>query len=243
VRWVVGDVHGCAQELDRLLRRIRFDPQRDELWTIGDLVNTGPESLDVLRLWRDSGGRGVLGNHDIYALRVFDGSRRRRAEDTLDELLSAPDAPDLFDRLRALSALARLPGADDLVPTWIVHAGLHPRWADLKEVAHRLDSGPHDEAWLRSPWVSFATRVRCCTADGEMSDDPGPPARCRFPYRPWDEHYHGTELVVHGHWAMRGAYRGSNTMSLDSGCVYGGALTAWCHEEDRLEQVPSRRSG
>jgi len=243
VRWVVGDVHGCAQELDRLLRQIRFDPQRDELWAIGDLVNTGPESLEALRLWRDVGGRGVLGNHDIYALRVFDGSRGRRADDTLDKLLAAPDARELFDRLRALPVLARLPAGGGSAPAWIVHAGLHPRWDDLEQVARRLDTGPHDEAWLRAPWVSFATRVRCCTADGEMNDDPGPPGGCRPPYRPWDDHYRGTELVVHGHWATRGAYRGPTTMSLDSGCVYGGPLTAWCHEEDRQVQVASRSAG
>jgi bis(5'-nucleosyl)-tetraphosphatase (symmetrical) len=242
VRWVVGDVHGCALELDRLLREIRFDPQRDELWAIGDLVNTGPESLGALRLWRDVGGRGVLGNHDIYAVRVFDGSRPRREDDTLDELLGAPDAAELLDRLRNLPILAPLAAHDDARPAWLVHAGLHPRWDDLERVARRLEAGPRDDTWLRGPWVRFATRVRCCTTDGEMNEDPGPPEDCALPYRPWEEYYRGSALVVHGHWATRGAYRGPTTMSLDSGCVYGGPLTAWCHEEDRVVQVPSRRA-
>jgi len=236
VRWVVGDVHGCARELDRLLRRIRFDPQRDELWSIGDLVNTGPDSLAALRLWRDVGGRAVLGNHDIYALRAFGGSRARR-DDTLDELFEAPDAGELLEALRAQPVLVFHAGSDTVPPVWLVHAGLHPQWHDLDRVARRLDTGPHDDDWLRAPWVGFATRVRCCTPDGEMSDDPGPPASCEPPYRPWDDFYRGPALVVHGHWAMRGAYRGPFSMSVDSGCVYGGSLTAWCHEEDRLVQI------
>ena len=240
MRWVVGDVHGCARELERLLRRIRFDPHADELWSIGDLVNTGPDSLEALRLWCDAGGCGVLGNHDIYALRVFDGSRKRR-EDTLDGLLAAHDAAELFDRLRALPVLVHLPGGGGVPEAWLVHAGLHPGWNDLARVARRLDETPHDDYWLRAPWVDFATRVRCCTADGEMNDDPGPPEACRPPFRPWDDYYRGPALVVHGHWATRGAYRGPATMSLDSGCVYGGPLSAWCQEEDRLVQVKAGR--
>ena len=240
MRWVVGDVHGCARELERLLRAIRFDPQADELWSIGDLVNTGPESLEALRLWRDARGRGVLGNHDIYALRVHDGSRKRR-EDTLERLLAAPDAEELLERLRALPILAHLPAVGQGPEAWLVHAGLHPRWSALAPVARRLDQGPRDEHWLRSPWVDFATRVRCCTAGGEMLDDPGPPENCRPPFRPWDAYYRGPVLAVHGHWATRGAYRGAFTMSLDSGCVYGGPLTAWCQDEDRLVQVQGRK--
>ena len=236
MRWVVGDVHGCARELERLLERIDFDPARDELWSVGDLVNTGPDSLAALRLWRDVGGRAVLGNHDIYALRAFSGSRPRR-NDTLDELFAAPDAAELLERLRAQPVLVRLPGRDAAPPVWLVHAGIHPRWDDLERVAQRLAAAPHDDDGLRAPWVAFATRVRCCTAEGEMSDDPGPPADCAPPFRPWDDFYPGPTLVVHGHWALRGAYRGRHTMSLDSGCVYGGSLSAWCQEEDRLVQI------
>ena len=87
--------------------------------------------------------------------------------------------------------------------------------------------------------VSFATRVRCCTPEGERCRETGPPEECLVPYRPWDEFYTGDLLVVHGHWARRGHYRGERTLGLDSGCVYGGALTAWCHEEDRIVQVPA----
>jgi bis(5'-nucleosyl)-tetraphosphatase (symmetrical) len=242
VRWVVGDVQGCARELDDLVKWIRFDPQRDELWSLGDLINRGPDSLAVLRLWRDLGGRGLLGNHDIYALRAHAG-REPRKGDTLEGLFGAADVEMLLARLREQPALIRLTGGDGVRAAWIVHAGLHPLWDDLDDVASRLDAAPHDDAWLTSPDVKFATRVRCCTADGKRCRQTGPPGACPPPHRPWDAFYRGPTLVVHGHWARRGAYRGPRTMGLDSGCVYGGVLTAWCQEEDRIAQVPSRERG
>ena len=240
MRWLVGDLHGCARELDALLREIRFDPSQDELWPVGDLVNTGAESLEVLRLWRDVDGKGVLGNHDIYALRSFSGSRSRRAGDTLDALFSADDGPELLDRLRSLPLLVQLADGSAGREVWVVHAGLHPRWTDLAGVAERLNAAPFDDDRLTGPWVSFATRVRCCTAEGRMSDSTGPPGSCRPPFRPWDDHFRGNALIVHGHWARRGFYRDHASMSLDSGCVYGGELTAWSLEEDRFVQIPKR---
>ncbi|MFY0534815.1 hypothetical protein [Nannocystis pusilla] len=84
------------------------------------------------------------------------------------------------------------------------------------------------------------TRVRCCTASGERSKFDRKAEDCPPPYRPWDEFYRGEPMVIHGHWAWRGHYRGPKTMGLDSGCVYGGPLTAWCQDEDRVEQVQSR---
>lgn len=240
MRWVVGDVQGCARELERLLSMVRFDPARDELWSVGDLINRGPDSLEVLRLWRATGARAVIGNHEAYALQARSGSVPRR-RDTLEALFRAPDADVLFEMLRTLPALVHLPGGAGEPGAWLVHAGLHPRWTDLPAVARRLDAGPHDDAWLASEDVRFATRVRCCTAQGEQSPHTGPPDECPPGFRPWDEFYAGPVLVVHGHWARRGAYRGPHALGLDSGCVYGGALTAWCQEEDRLVSVPALR--
>lgn len=238
MRWLVGDVQGCARELDALLAKVRFDPERDELWCVGDLVNRGPHSLEVLRTWRDLGGRGVIGNHDVHALLARSG-RRPRALPTLEPLFRAPDCDELLARLRALPALERVPGGSDAADVWVVHAGLDPRWDDLDAVARRIESAPHDDDWLQSDDVSFATRVRCCTPDGRMSRHNGLPAACPEPFVPWDTLYRGSLTVVHGHWAMRGYYRGKRTIGLDSGCVYGGSLTAWCLEEDRIEQVPA----
>ncbi len=240
MRWIVGDVQGCARELEDLLETVRFDPSRDELWAAGDLINRGPDSLATLRLWSSLGGRGVIGNHEVYALQAHAGHWPRK-HDTLDALFAAPDADALLAELRALPALATLPGEGrgwrDL---WLVHAGLDPRWLDLPAIAARLGPGEHDEAWLTSDEVAFATRVRCCTADGARSRFDRLPEDCPPPHRAWDSFYTGEALVVHGHWARRGHYRGPRTLGLDSGCVYGGPLTAWCVEEDRTVQVPSR---
>jgi len=239
MRWVVGDIQGCALEFDELLKRIRFDPRHDELWCLGDLVNRGPDSLETLRLWRDVNGHGLLGNHDIYALLA--GSRRRlRKADSLDSLYEAHDADELLARLRRLPVLHHLPGVAGCPSAWIVHAGVDPRWKNLHEVAERINSGPHDDDRLQDPDVVFATRVRCCAADGRRCGHSGPAEDCPAPFKPWDAFYGGETLVVHGHWARRGFYRGERTMGLDSGCVYGGELTAWCQEEDRIVRVRAR---
>ncbi len=243
VRWLVGDVQGCALELEDLLRAIRFDPGRDVLWCVGDLVNRGPDSLATVRLWQSVGGRGVIGNHEVYALCARSG-RWPRKRDTLQALYDAPDAEALLGALRALPALAWLPGGDPRVrDAWVVHAGLSPRWADLHALCARLDAAPHDDDWLESPDVSFATRVRCCDAAGERHRHDGRPEDCPEGFAPWDSFYRGDAWVVHGHWAWRGHYRGARTLGLDSGCVYGGPLTAWCQEEDRVVQVPPRDPG
>lgn len=242
MHWLVGDVQGCARELDDLLKWVRFDPDRDRLHLLGDLVNRGPDSLATLRLWRDVGGKGLLGNHDIYALRAHSGRCKRR-EDTLQPLFDAEDAQPLLESLRRLPALDRVEPESGGDPIWIVHAGLHPGWRDLEGLARELTGGDHDDLWLERDEVSFATRVRCCSATGDSCRHSGVPEECPPPYRPWDAFYSGQWRVAHGHWAQRGAYRGRKTIGLDSGCVYGGRLTAWCPEEDRVVHLPSRELG
>lgn len=239
MRWIVGDLHGCARELEDLLLATAFDPAKDELWSAGDLVNGGPCSAQTLRLWSELGGRGVLGNHDVYALLVRSRAIERRP-DRLDELFRAPDCDTLLERLRALPAMVAFEGEDGAARVWLVHAGIHPRWTDLDAARRRLESESHDDVWLRSPDVGFATRVRCCSASGDRVKHVGRPEDCPPPHRAWDVFYRGTDLIVHGHWAHRGFYRDGRTLGLDSGCVYGGYLTAWCLEEDRIVQVPAR---
>lgn len=245
MRWLVGDVQGCARELEDLLSAIRFDPGHDELWCVGDLVNRGPDSLSTVRLWRSLGGRGVVGNHEVYALCARSG-RWPRKRDTLQALYDAPDGDALLASLRALPALAWLPGESgsgepEVPDVWIVHAGLSPKWTDLHATAARINALPHDDEWLESDDVRFATRARCCTPKGKLHRWDREPEGCPEGTVPWDALYRGDALVVHGHWAWRGHYRGVRTIGLDSGCVYGGPLTAWCQQEDRVVQVPSRQ--
>lgn len=242
MRWLVGDVQGCARELDTLLETVRFDPGRDELWCLGDLVNRGPDSLATLRLWRDVNGRSLLGNHDVHALLARSRRRPLRHGDTLDALFASPEADELLALVREQPVLMHLPGeaSEKVKPAWIVHAGLDPTWADLHEVAARLNETPRDEEALEHADLAFATRVRCCDEQGRRCKHSGPARGCPPPFKPWDQFYKGETLVVHGHWARRGYYRGKRTMGLDSGCVYGGKLTAWCQEEDRVVQVPAR---
>jgi bis(5'-nucleosyl)-tetraphosphatase (symmetrical) len=239
MRWVVGDIHGCARELGDLLDEIRFDPASDELWSVGDLVNTGPDSLDVLRIWRDAGGRAVLGNHDIYALRADSGSIDRR-KDHLDALFASDECDALLARLRASPALVRFERSLEPRRVWLVHAGVHPLWNDLPALAARLSAQPHDDDWLVGDEITFMTRVRCCDRFGDRVKFSGRPDDAPKPYRAWDAFYTGDDLIVHGHWAMRGHYRGPRAIGLDSACVYGGRLTAWCVEDDRIESVPCR---
>ena len=221
MRWLVGDLQGCVKPFERLLKEIRFDAQRDELWCLGDLVNRGPESAAVLRLWNDLGGHGILGNHDVYALLANSGAWKRK-RDTLDDLFAANDREALFESMRRLPLMLYLPASVDNTPdVWIVHAGLLPGWTELERLSVAVNETDHDDAWLQSDAVSVATRVRCCTREGQLSRATGPPEVCADPFRPWDSYY-----------------RGERTLGLDSGCVYGGPLTAWCQDEDRIVQVP-----
>ncbi len=239
MRWIVGDLQGCARALEALLAEIRFDPARDELWCAGDLINRGPASLETLRLWRSIGGRGVLGNHEVYALSAHTGNWPRK-EDTLDALFAAPDAQDLLDAVRELPLLAKLEDRGGPIgEVWVVHAGIHPQWTELEATAKQINAGPHDQAWLEQKTTKFATRVRCCDPRGKMSKHWAEPENCPEGFAPWDQLRPPGPWIAHGHWAWRGHYRNdaAKVMGLDSGCVYDGLLTAWCVEEDRVVQV------
>jgi bis(5'-nucleosyl)-tetraphosphatase (symmetrical) len=228
----IGDIQGCRAELESLLEALRYDPAQDRLEPAGDFVNRGPDSLGVLRLLRTLGAGGVLGNHDLHLLRCAAGLRALRASDTLSELLAADERDELLAWLRAKPFALALPGA------LLVHAGLHPAWRDpLAELAG-IDPLAQD------PRSEFCTRVRHCAPDGTRParDDPAPGA----PFRPWFEFYapdrHAGRSVVFGHWAMLGRVERPGVRGLDTGCVWGGALSAWIAEEDRIVSVPARRA-
>ena len=231
-RIFVGDIHGCRKEFERLLDRVRFDPVGDELYLVGDVVNRGPDSLGALRLVRALNARVVIGNHDLHLLHVHAGTRKPKAGDTLEELLAAPDAGELC------AWLAAQPFVRTFEDVYVIHAGMHPAWTDpQKELAASNRVRPDAAA-------QFATRVRYCDGAGRQPDsdaaDPGPP------FAPWFEHYNPTRLggrtVVFGHWAAMGLVHRPHLRGLDTGCVWGGQLTAWIAEEDRLVHVQASQA-
>ena len=229
-RVFVGDVQGCRDELERLLQEVGFDPDSDELHPVGDLVNRGPDSLGCLRLLRSLDAGGVLGNHDLHLLHIAAGTRQSRPSDTLDEVLRAPDRSEL------LEWLAERPFVRAWDDVLLVHAGLSPVWPDAVAALAGADPlAPDADA-------RFAVRVRHCDADGKLPEHRDPSA----PFRPWhafhDPRRVAGRTVVFGHWASQGLLMRPGLVGLDSGCVWGGKLSAWIAEEERVVQVPARRA-
>lgn len=249
-RHALGDVQGCCGELRALLTRIGFSADRDRLWFVGDLVNRGPRSLEVLRFVRDLGDNAivVLGNHDLHLLAVACGARPARRSDTLDEILGAPDRDILLEWL-ATRPLAHFEAGDLLVhagvvPQWTVETTLglarEVEWALRNDPRHLFDHMYGDEP---SQWtadltgtdrlrfaINVLTRVRVCTNDGRINlRMKGKPPAGESPWRPWfdleNRATRGTR-VVFGHWSALGLVLRDDVIGLDSGCVWGGALTA-----------------
>ena len=229
-RIFIGDIQGCREELERLLAALRFDPARDALEPVGDFVNRGPDSLGTLRLLKSLGAGGVLGNHDLHLLAARRGERQMKPADTLTQVLEAHDCEELLAWLRERPFIKTWPGII------LVHAGLSPAWTNpVKEL-----SGLNPE--VRHPNIDVATRLRWCDEKGRMpkpeTDPPLSPG-----YRPWHEHLQGrfTETIVFGHWARPGLVKRPGFRGLDSGCVWGGRLTAWVAEDDTFTSVAAAR--
>jgi bis(5'-nucleosyl)-tetraphosphatase (symmetrical) len=233
-RIFIGDVQGCARQLDALLIAVGLRSS-DQVFLAGDLVNRGPDSLGVLRRARGLGARAVLGNHDVELLRAAERLRSTgRSDRRFAKVLDAPDAAEVLEWLAAQPVLRV---ESDIV---LVHGGLHPAWKNLGATAARINQriARHVRGTVDRT-IEFATCVRHCDARGRRppTDDPPPPA----PFHPWDRFYRGRRTVVFGHWARRGLVIETRVRGLDTGCVYGGALTAWIAEEDRIIQVPGWR--
>ena len=227
-RIFVGDIQGCRDELERLLDVARFDPATDSLEVVGDVVNRGPDSLGTLRLLKSIGASGVLGNHDLHLLGVRRGERVAAEDDGLGKILGAPDCDEL------LAWLAALPFVKVWSDVILVHAGLSPAWRDPSKQLEGLHEG------MKDPAIDFATRVRWCDAAGRMAKG-DPPKESGF--RPWYEHVEGRfpQTVVFGHWARVGLVHRPGFRGIDTGCVWGGKLTAWIAEEDVFVSVPAAR--
>jgi bis(5'-nucleosyl)-tetraphosphatase (symmetrical) len=253
--YLIGDVQGCDGALQRLLDEIAFSPSRDTLWLLGDLVNRGPDSAAVLRrlMGYDSAARCLLGNHDLHLLAVAHGVRPAHRLDTLDDILRAPDRPALLDWLRRQHLALRLTwqGEEFL----LVHAGVLPCWdaakttalageleavlrgADLPDFLRRMygneparwDDGLQGDARLRVI-VNALTRLRFCTDAGEMEFTTKDSAAAAPPgYLPWFEvpgRRTADITVAFGHWSTLGWLGRSDVLALDTGCVWGGSLSA-----------------
>ncbi len=243
---VVGDIQGCCDELEELLAAVAFIPGTDELVSVGDLVNRGPRSLDVLRLFRRLGGETVLGNHEIHLLERAAGAPRHN--DTMGDVLAADDLLQLLDWL-----VDRPEPLVMLRAGWmVVHAGLPPAFR-IPEDARRENDIVRAIWWSEeslarrvaairaTPAVQFLTRVRYCDAQGARPDDDDtedPPG-----FRPWFDLREPGPKIAFGHWARLDPARAvrEDLRFLDTGCVYGRALTGWLVEEDRLVSVPARK--
>jgi bis(5'-nucleosyl)-tetraphosphatase (symmetrical) len=255
--WAIGDVQGCATTLDRLLARIAFDPARDRLWLVGDLVNRGRRSADVLRRVRAFGDAAVvvLGNHDLHLIARALGVAERKRRDTLDDVLAAPDCAALIDWLRARPLVHRDKSRV------LVHAGLLPSWTadDAAEWARALEAtlrGPRagellaglarpSATWDQRPATALyaMTRVRLVQGGAMVLDYDGPPGDDGAPAgaAPWfdapERRWRGQ--VVFGHWSALGLTLRADAIGLDTGCVWGRALTAWNADDGAVIQEPA----
>lgn len=249
--YLVGDLQGCCKPLERLLQTIDFSPSRDELYVLGDLVNRGPDSMGVLRRLRALEGAAtcLLGNHDLHLLAVAHGVRKPHRSDTLDPILSAPDRDDWLNWLRQQRLAVHAHG-------WLmVHAGVVPQWDAAQTVAlagevEAMLRSPDVGAFLTTMYgneparwderlqgvdrwrcvVNSLTRLRFCAADGTMEfatkeGAGGAPAG----YMPWFDvpgrRTQGTP-VAFGHWSTLGLINRDDLLALDTGCIWGGHLTA-----------------
>ncbi len=262
--YAIGDVQGCYDELRRLLDAISFDPAADRLWFTGDLVNRGPASLACLRLVRALGDcvTLALGNHDLHLLVLAEGFVSAHRGDTLDDVLAAPDRDELLLWLRS-QALLHAEGE-----YLLVHAGLLPGWtaAQARTLATEVESalcgadfrafcaamyGNQPDQWHEGLTgydrlrviTNACTRLRFCTADGRMEfAAKGDTAHAPPGFLPWFDvpgRASAQQTVVCGHWAALGLCIRANLLAIDSGCVWGGALTAVRLDDRRVFQVNS----
>jgi len=264
--YAIGDIQGCYEPLQRLLEQIKFEPAQDRLWFVGDLVNRGPQSLEVLRFIKGLGASAitVLGNHDLHLLALAAGFGRAHKGDTLDAILAAPDREALLHWLRHQRLAWR---ADNFL---LVHAGVMPGWSvdetmrlaaeaeAALQSAHYRDffaemygNEPHTwqdalEGMARLRMiVNTLTRLRYCTADGEMDfHNKGAPGTQPAPLLPWFDvpaRQSSDDTLIFGHWSTLGLINRPDLIALDTGCLWGGQLTAIRLEDRQVFAWPCPR--
>lgn len=261
--YAVGDIQGCFHSFQALLKKIQFNAAVDKLWLVGDLINRGSGSLEVLRWMFDhqSSIVTVLGNHDLHTLVVSEGFVSPHRSDTIQPLLDAPDAPELLSWLRQQPLLHFEHGH------LMVHAGLLPQWTAINAklladevhaaliadnyrdfLKHMYGNQPvqWDEdlyGWDRLRVITNAmTRLRLCSQAGEMEFKfKGELKNRPEEYLPWFDVAHRASAntpIIFGHWSALGLHVGNNIYALDTGCLWGGALTALRLDDKAVFQVP-----
>ncbi len=254
--YVISDLQGCLDPLERLLDKLRFNPDKDRIWFVGDLINRGPESLQTLRYVKALGTSAitVLGNHDLHLLAVVRGYRKSSSKDTLKHILTASDR----DELCAWLAARPLLHTDMELGHTLVHAGIHPHWS-LKR-ATKLANKVH-KALIKDPdalfqtmygntpsnWqkglekternrfaINVFTRMRYCQLDGSLDFEyNGTPANAPKHLCPWYAVADRKKLptrVIFGHWSSHPSMSPGHVMPTDRGCVWGGSLSAYAIE-------------
>lgn len=269
--YAIGDVQGCFAELQSLLTEINFDKRRDQLWITGDLVNRGPGSLSVLRLAKKLDAVTVLGNHDLHLLAVANGTCRPGHLDTFDRILQAADRDELLVWLRTRPLIHYDAGGRmamvhaGLPPEWDIAEALEHA-AEVERLLasdryHKLIEqmyGNQPDRWdadlkgieRRRFIINACTRMRYCSDEGRLDfRHKGPPGTEPENLRPWFTLPNRKSVdtrILFGHWAT--IYHGTlhdfaryNVVPLDTGCVWGGKLTALRIEDGRYFEVPSRQ--
>lgn len=251
--YAIGDVQGCFDELQQLLKLIDFDSNNDTLWFCGDLVNRGPKSLEALRFVKSLGDRAitVLGNHDLHLLAKAYGYGKQLNKDTLDPIINAPDREELLGWLRSRSLIH----VDESIGYVMVHAGLPPQW-DVKTAqacARELEAvlrGDDFKTYLSKMYGNYPpswqdelngmdrlrfitnvfTRMRFCNTEGELEyKSKGAIGSQPDGYMPWFSvpgRRTERERIIFGHWSTLGVGNKEGAICLDGGCLWGGSLVA-----------------
>lgn len=265
--YAIGDIQGCFHAFSTLLNRLKFNPETDQLRLVGDLINRGSSSLEVLRwcVQHQSCVKVVLGNHDLHAIAVAHQLKKAHKSDTLQAIIDAPDGNELLTWLRHQSLM--LLDIDAHQQSYaMVHAGLLPQWTIQQALtyAHEVQVALQAENYrdflaqmygnVPNSWqndltgmdrlrviTNAMTRMRICTADGEMEFAfKGELQNVPEGYMPWfkvsNRQSQATRIFC-GHWSALGLSQQNNVISLDTGCLWGGQLTAICVETGEITQV------
>ena len=249
--YAIGDIQGCFDDLLNLLDVIQFDQQTDQLWFAGDLVNRGPKSLETLRFVKSLGPSAisVLGNHDLHLLAIANNRRKHKKKDSLDQILEADDCDELLNWLRHRPLFHY---NDDFC---LLHAGLPPQWgfSKTKKMARKAEKvlqGPDYLSFLNEMYgdkpdiwnsklkgmskirfiVNCFTRIRYCDARGRLDfkhkDALGSQPKYLYPWFKVPDRKSENMKIIFGHWSSLGYYQGDNCYGIDTGCIWGGKLTA-----------------